>query len=150
MGGVHASRMEFSPERYLKAPDVARPHSLTAADLRGQLCHCALRDLGKCWTAGATMRRSLGVTLALGEGDHWPFDIDLDTVTKPPNCGNPGVYDHHAKRISTRGRGLACESSMGSGRFVLPSTRTGNWGCAVELCLRSSQKYLRLARPRVV
>ena len=60
-----------------------------------KLCHRALRDLDKRWTAGEAMRRAFGVlkafTLTLGEDGHWRFNIDFDAVKGVADSGDPEV-----------------------------------------------------------
>jgi hypothetical protein len=60
-----------------------------------KLCHRALRDLHKRWTAGQAMRRAFGVlkafTLALGEDGQWRFNIDFDAVKGVADSGDPEV-----------------------------------------------------------
>ncbi len=60
-----------------------------------KLCHRALRDLDKRWTAGEAMRRAFGVlkafTLTLSEDGHWRFNIDFDAVKGIADSGDPEV-----------------------------------------------------------
>jgi hypothetical protein len=60
-----------------------------------KLCHRALRDLDKRWSAGEAMRRAFGVlkafTLTLGEDGHWRFNIDFDAVKGIADSGDPEV-----------------------------------------------------------
>ena len=60
-----------------------------------KLCHRALRDLDKRWSAGEALRRAFGVlkafTLTLGGDGQWRFNLDLDAVTGVADSGDPEV-----------------------------------------------------------
>jgi AAA ATPase domain len=60
-----------------------------------KLCHRALRDLDKRWSAGEAIRRAFGVlkafTLTLGGDGHWRFNIDFDAVKGVADSGDPEV-----------------------------------------------------------
>ena len=61
-----------------------------------KLCHRALRDLDKRWSASDAIRRAFGVlkafTFTLGEDGKWRFNINFDAVkpirrnTTPPDA----------------------------------------------------------------
>lgn len=80
-----------------------------------KLCHRALRDLDKRWSAGEAIKRALGVlkafTFALGDDGRWRFNIDFDPVTGVADSGDLEVdivelLGEVGRAASTHGEGV--------------------------------------------